>query len=1042
MTGAPGDPAVWRDAIGAAHLLSDAQAIGPLIATARLSVAELATATTLASDLVTAIRGEHQAANTIEALLGEYDLSSEEGVLLLCLAEALLRVPAGPSANALIDEKIAHGDWASHLGRSPSFLINASTFGLLLTGRVSGLAKATVKDPQGAVRALVARASEPVTRRLVLAVVKYLAHHFVMGQTIEGALKRARPLLRAGTRLSFDMLGEAARSTEDAERYFSAYMQAIDATIANGPAHDQPQGTGISVKLSALHPRFEWHKGEAVKSDLLARVHALAQRARDGGIALTIDAEEADRLELTLDIFEALAASPGLTSWDGLGLAVQAYQKRAGAVIGWLAALARHTGRIIPVRLVKGAYWDNEIKQAQARGLDDYPVFTRKAATDTSYLACARMLLGEGERLYPQFATHNAMTFASVLTMAGTRRIEFQRLHGMGEALYAAARTALPDRFDLRIYAPVGTYDALLAYLVRRILENGANSSFVNRLADPALPIETLTADPVATIASETQKAHPALPPPPLLYGAARRNARGIALDNLKARARLLQDIAAAREEVFTAAPLAAGHDAKGEARICQSPCDLRMTLGHVIEAGGRDIEAALKSTAAAAAAWNARGGDARADILEAAADRLEAGAAPFLALLIGEAGKTLSNAIGEWRETIDALRYYACEARNTFSTPLACPGPAGESNTLALAGRGVFACIAPWNFPLAIFVGQVAAALAAGNAVIAKPARQTPLVATRAIALLHAAGVPQDVLACLPGDGMVGAALIKDPRIAGVAFTGSTLSARTINQALAQRPGPIIPFIAETGGINAMIADATALLEQVVDDVMTGAFDSAGQRCSATRVLFVEAAIAPRLLAMLRGALEAHLTASPFLLASDSGPIIDAAALSTLERHAQRLAQESTLVGSGLLDASCAHGTYFAPRAYLLEDMQSIDREVFGPILHITRYTHGALEEVIDTINGWGYGLTLALHTRLDSTVDTVRARARIGNLYVNRSQIGAVVGVQPFGGEGLSGTGPKAGGPHYLPRFATERSVSINTAAAGGNTSLLSLE
>jgi len=1040
---APGDVDAWRDAVGAAHLIADAQAVGPLLASAAGDLAERTTAATLAADLVTAIRARDRPAGSLDALLAEYGLSSEEGILLLCLAEALLRIPDGTSAAQLIGEKIVAGNWASHLGHSPSLLVNASTFGLLLTGRLTGVRTSTARDPQQAIRTLLARASEPVTRRIVLAGVKFLAHQFVMGQTIETALRRARPQLQAGTRFSFDMLGEAARTHEDANGYFDAYAHAIDTLGAAPGDGDVLARPGISVKLSALHPRFEWHKGDVLRRELYPRVGELALRAKAAGLALTIDAEESDRLDLTLDLFEALARRAELSGWNGLGLAVQAYQKRASFVIGWLGALARATQRLIPVRLVKGAYWDTEIKRAQERGLADYPVFTRKESTDTSYLACARALLAQGDALHPQFATHNAATFCAVLAMAGeTRRIEFQRLHGMGDALYEEARNALPERFDTRVYAPVGHYDVLLAYLVRRILENGANTSFVNRLADARIPLDALTRDPVSTLAKMPAKAHPALPPPLLLYGDARRNAAGIALDDPKLRAQLWRDIEAARAQRLNAAPLAGDHVPRGDARDVASPADLRKDLGRVVEASGRDIEAALRTTFAAAPAWNAQGAESRAQCLERAADLLEGAPARFLALLMGEAGKTLVNAIGEVRESVDALRYYAGEARTKFGGAQSLPGPVGEENSLSLAGRGVFACIAPWNFPLAIFVGQAAAALAAGNAVIAKSAPQTPLIAHETILLLHRAGVPHDALAFLPGDGTVGAALVKDPRVAGVAFTGSTATARTINQALALRPGPIIPLIAETGGINVMLADSTALLEQVVDDVMLGAFDSAGQRCSATRVLFIQDAMAPPLLDMLRGAIEARVTGDPFALETDIGPIIDERARGVLEAHAQRMTNVATLIGTGPLGEAAAHGHYFAPRAYLLEDTAPVDREVFGPVLHVIRYAHGRLGEVVDTVNGWGYGLTMGLHTRLDSAVETVRARAKVGNLYVNRSQIGAVIGVQPFGGEGLSGTGPKAGGPNYLTRFATERTLSLNTTAAGGNAALLTLD
>jgi RHH-type proline utilization regulon transcriptional repressor/proline dehydrogenase/delta 1-pyrroline-5-carboxylate dehydrogenase len=907
------------------------------------------------------------------------------------------------------------------------------------------LERTTRKDPAGALGRLVARVSEPVLRNAVLSAVRLLARDFVLGRTIEEALARAKSTMREGTRFSFDMLGEAARTRDDAARYHTAYVHAI--TMIGelpGKPSDLFAAPSISVKLSALHPRFVWKKAKRLKDELLPHLLGLAVRAASHGVAFTIDAEEAERLEITLDLFEALARAPELSGWNGLGAVVQAYQKRARPFIDCLATLAQDTGRRIPLRLVKGAYWDSEIKRAQILGLDDYPVFTRKSATDTSYLAAARAILAAGPLFVPQFATHNAQTLAALRHLAeGRDDVEFQRLHGMGAALYHAAQDRYGDGFKTRIYAPVGQYPDLLAYLVRRMLENGANASFVSQIADPAVSSAQLARDPVALIASTMPKAHPAIPPPRDLYAPARRNARGIALDNSAARAALMNLILAAAERPVEAAPLIDGARRPGTARPVAAPADRTRMLGTVIDASARDVEAALQATFSAAPGWDALGGANRAQLLERAGALFEENAPRFMALLMGEGGKTLTNAQAELREAVDALRYYAAESRTRFEVPIALPGPVGERNRLALHGRGVFACIAPWNFPLAIFVGQVAAALAAGNAVMAKPAEQTPLIAHEAVRLLHDAGVPSAALAYLPGGPEIGAAIVGDPRIAGIAFTGSTETARSINRVLASRPGPIIPFIAETGGLNALIADATALPEQLVDDAVTGAFDSAGQRCSATRILFLQEELGPRVLPMLAGAVAELQLGDPFDLATDIGPLIDEKARTTLQEHAQRMARHGTLIAEAPLASELAErGYFFAPRVILLESASPLDRETFGPILHVVRYARDRLPDVIAAINATGYGLTLGLHTRLDRTVELVERTVRVGNLYVNRNQIGAVIGVQPFGGEGLSGTGPKAGGPHYLSRFAVERTVTINTAASGGDTKLLSLD
>ena len=1017
----------------------------PLLAAARLSHDEQAEIEGLAWKLVERTRRVGAAPHGLAAFLQEYDLTSEEGVILMCLAEALLRIPDTATADRFISDKVAGGDWAAHLGRSPSFLVNASTFGLVLTGRLRTLDHAVSRDPVKAVKRLVARAGEPILRQGVLQAVRLLGRQFILGRTIGEAMTRARKLEKEGALFSFDMLGEAARSAADAERYHKAYDDALDALAQRGAKDPQNIFTapGISVKLSALHPRYEFAQRERILRELVPRLARLAEKAAHAGLNLTIDAEEAARLELMLDVFEVLARTPALSGWNGLGIVVQAYQKRAPAVIDLLAGLARATGRRLPVRLVKGAYWDTEIKRAQEQGLEHYPVFTRKIATDVAYLGAMKALLTEPELFHPQFATHNAHTMAAALTLsADAPSAELQRLHGMGDALFETAKALNVLDKPVRIYAPVGEHEHLLSYLVRRLLENGANSSFVHQLSDESLAISAIVADPARALARATPKAHPRIPRPRDIFGAERRAAKGYVLDSVEAARALQTQIDQALARRAEARPLVAGKAVDGDPRSLRDPADRRREVGTVIEATGRPIEDALASASGAARGWSEQGGAARADLLARAADLFEEEAPQLIGLCVREAGKTLPNAIGDVREAVDFLRYYAARAREHFADPLALPERAGERNTLRLDGRGVFACISPWNFPLAIFTGQVAAALAAGNAVIVKPAEQTPLVAYAATRLLHRTGVPADVLHLLPGAGeTVGQALVSDPRIAGIAFTGSTDTARAINRRLAERPGPIIPFIAETGGLNAMIADSSALVEQVVDDAVSGAFDSAGQRCSATRVLFLQDEIADRVIALLGGAMAELKVGDPMRLDTDIGPVIDDAALKALEAHAARMMREAKPLAQTPLGPDTSDGFFFAPRAFEIERLSVLPGEVFGPILHVVRYRADRLHAVVDAINESGYGLTLGLHTRIDATLEAVRARARVGNLYVNRNQIGAVVGAQPFGGEGLSGTGPKAGGPHYLYRFATERTLSIDTSATGGNTDLYTL-
>ncbi|HZU89498.1 MAG TPA: bifunctional proline dehydrogenase/L-glutamate gamma-semialdehyde dehydrogenase PutA, partial [Stellaceae bacterium] len=1040
----PPEPASpLRAAIREAHLLDESAAAARILAAAALPAGMRARIAARARDLVVAVRRERVRGGGIDAFLHEYALSSEEGVALMCLAEALLRIPDADTVDRLIRDKIGEANWQRHLGHSHSIFVNASTWALMLTGR---LLRAEPGEPdfRGALRRLAARSGEPVVRQAVRAAMRILSWQFVIGRTIEEALDRAAPAERQGWRHSYDMLGEAARTAADAARYAAAYDHAIAAIGAGATGREPTEAPGISIKLSALHPRYETAQKERVLAEMMPTLHELARRARDAGIGFTIDAEEADRLELSLDIFELLAVAPDLCGWDGLGLAVQAYQKRALPLLDWLADLARRSRRRLMVRLVKGAYWDSEIKRAQERGLDSYPVYTRKIATDVSYLACARRLFAEGSAFYPQFATHNAHTLTSVFEMAGAGRdYEFQRLHGMGEALYR--QVVGPEKLDrpCRVYAPVGSHEDLLPYLVRRLLENGANTSFVNRIFDDEEPVETIIADPVARLAQLPVKPHPRIPLPADLYGPARRNSRGLDLAAPNVLAELREALAAALARPWTAAPLVGGVAMPGEALPVLDPSDRRRSVGTAVAAGPEACERALALAARAAPSWDRTPAAARAAALERAADLFESRRAELMALVIREAGRTIPDALAEVREAVDYLRYYAQRGRADFACPERMPGPTGERDEVGLHGRGVFLCISPWNFPLAIFTGQIAAALAAGNAVIAKPAEETPLAAAAAVRLLYEAGIPVDILHLLPGTGeAVGAPLVADSRIQGVAFTGSTETARQINLALARRPGPLVPLIAETGGQNAMIVDSSALLEQVVVDALTSAFDSAGQRCSSLRLLYVQEDVAPRLLAMLSGAMDELAIGDPGLIATDIGPVITAAARDALERHAARMAGEARLLRQCRLPSGTEHGTFFAPRAFEIDGARRLRREVFGPILHIVRWRADRLDAVLEDIAATGYGLTFGIHSRIDDTVRHICARLRVGNSYVNRNMIGAVVGVQPFGGEGLSGTGPKAGGPRYLYRFAVERTLSIDTTASGGNTALLSLQ
>ena len=1033
------------DAIRAAFLTDEAEAVTRLLPLARLTPQAGARVDARARGWVEAVRSHHASNVGMESFLQQYDLSTQEGVLLMCVAEALLRIPDAETADRLIRDKLSRGDWQRHLGQSQSMLVNASTWGLMLTGKLTQIDSETASDPAAWYGRVVARAGEPVVRVALRQAMKLMAEQFVIGRTIGEALARSRTSRGTGFRHSYDMLGESALTSADASNYHTAYADAIDAI---GAAHEagvsvlaQPS---ISVKLSALHPRYEPAQQQRALAELAPRLLELCCRARKYDIGLTVDAEEAERLELSLEVFARVRRDANLGGWNGFGLAVQAYQKRALAVIDWLAALAREGGWRVPVRLVKGAYWDTEIKRAQVQGLAGYPVFTRKAHTDVSYLACARRILAVPAALYPMFATHNAHTASAIVEYADESSVprtdfEFQRLHGMGDALYEQIVPTGRLGVACRVYAPVGSHKELLPYLVRRLLENGANTSFVNRIGDPNVPIDEIVADPVVRTIARGTTPNPLLPLPRDLFAPERVNSHGLSVADQPAMAALDQAFTARRDARWTAAPIIGGERVAGAALTVVEPADSARTLGTVVVAGSADVDAAIRRGVTAQPAWDSVGGVARALVLDRAAERIEQALEEWVVLLAREAGKTRADAIGEVREAADFCRYYAALARRQFALPLALPSPTGESNVLSLHGRGVFACISPWNFPLAIFVGQVAAALAAGNAAIAKPAEQTPLIAARAIETLLAAGVPADALALLPGPGeSVGAALVADARIAGVAFTGSTEVARGIARALAERSAQV-PFIAETGGLNALIVDSSALAEQVVVDAVTSAFNSSGQRCSALRVLFLQEDIAPRVLELLQGAMDELVVGDPAHLATDVGPVIDAQARDGIEAHVAAMAARGRLRHRVPLAPACGAGTFAAPALLVLDRIDQLTREIFGPVLHVVRYRAEALDAVVDAINATGYGLTLGIHSRIDDTVRRIASRVRVGNVYVNRNIIGATVGVQPFGGEGLSGTGPKAGGPHYLLRFAVERTLTINTAAAGGNATLL---
>lgn len=995
-------------------------------------------------ELVVIARSNGRKKGMMESFLEEFGLTNSEGLALMCLAEALLRVPDAATKDDLIAEKIRSGNWGAHQGQSDSWLVNASTWGLMLTGKVIGPPDSAKRGAAHFVGGLIRQSGEPVIRTAMMQAMRIMGEQFVLGRTVGEALKRGRRMIKAGEaqNFSFDMLGEGARTSADAERYFAAYEQAIAAVAADKADGQAPEAAnGVSVKLSALHPRYLAVKEARVMAELYPKVLTLCQQAAKANIGLCLDAEEAHRLVISLKIFEKLAREPSLEGWTGLGLAVQAYQKRALAVIERLSTLADVTGRRFMVRLVKGAYWDSEIKHAQVEGYPNFPVFTTKQGTDVHYLACAKAMLAASPSIFPCFATHNAHTLAAVELLAGQAGVtayEFQRLHGMGEPLYEAAEAG----GRVRVYAPVGAHEDLLPYLVRRLLENGANTSFVHSFLDDAVPPEQVVADPVAKVEVGPRR-HPRIPTPPRLYGAKRRNSAGHDLSQSGVRANFAAAVKALDEgPAIAAGAIVSGKAITGGGDLVRAPADTNHVIGAVLEADAASINSALDAAAAYQPEWDHLGGPKRAEYLHAMADAMEANAAHLIALMAREAGKTLADGIAEVREAVDFCRYYAAQAAEDFGAPVRLPGPTGETNHLSLHGRGVFCCISPWNFPLAIFTGQIAAALAAGNTVVAKPAEQTVLTAFEAVRLFHKAGLPEAALHLLPGRGeTVGAALTADLRVSGICFTGGTSTARIINRTLAGRDGPIIPLIAETGGLNGLFVDTTALREQVIDDMITSAFGSAGQRCSALRIAFLPKATADSLIEGLIGAMDELKIGDPARPDTDTGPVIDPDALAMLEPHLARMKAEAKLLHQVDAGELGAKGFGFGPALVEISSLDQITEEKFGPVLHILRYDPDNVAEVAGTLKAKGYALTLGIHSRLESFHAAVKDAMPAGNTYVNRSMIGAVVGVQPFGGDGLSGTGPKAGGPHYLHRFAAERVVSVNITAQGGDPELLSL-
>lgn len=1025
-----------RKAIVADYLADESAHVRRLSRQAKLLPKQEAQVRDQARQMIERLRKQKPRLDSLDAFLHEYDLSTTEGTVMMCLAEALLRVPDTATRDQLIQDSLQRADWHSHLGHSDSLVVDAATWALLMSGRVMR-ASESVNPFASTLKKLLTRSGEPVIRESLLQAMRVVGGHFVSGESIEKALSHAKAEQLRGYQHSFDMLGEAALTMTDAKRYEKAYRHAIKTIGKNGPFASPVAAPGISIKLSALYPRFNALQAEHAQQALVPLLLKLAQLAKAANIGLTVDAEEAERLDLTLDIFGAVYRDSSLAGWDGFGIAVQAYQKRASAVIDWLAALAADRGRRIPVRLVKGAYWDSEIKRCQTLALDGYSVFTRKLHTDVSYIACVKQLFKAGDAFYPQFATHNAHSLAVVRLLApANAEYECQRLHGMGEGLYDPL---VAQGMACRVYAPVGSHQHLLAYLVRRLLENGANTSFINRLRDKRVPLSSLAADPVALARDKKYLPHPHIPLPRQLYSD-RPNAPGIDL-SLHHSQQTLND-AISRLKPGLARPLSGDWQPEENAAtvVVTSPTYPQLPIGRVIVATKAEAELALRNATQAQARWNALGVNERAELLERAAERLTLFQNKFTALIVREAGKPWPAAVAEVREAINLCHYYAAQARSSLA-PHTLHGPTGERNILTTRGRGPTLCISPWNFPLAIFMGQVAAALVAGNTVIAKPAQRTSLVAFEATRLLHKAGIPRSVLHFLPGSGAkLLKPLINDARVQNVLFTGSFDVAKTLQRQLTARPGAIIPLIAETGGQNAMLVDSTALPEQVVSDVLSSAFDSAGQRCSALRLLCLQEDIADDIEAMLAGAMANLRVGDPAQFDTDVGPLIDAQAKADCQRQLRRLrGKKARLIAETPIPAAHRGGAFLAPRAYAIESLDQLQGELFGPVLHVLRYPSDGFEQMLSDINSLGYGLTAGLHSRITARHELFQQQMQPGNLYINRDLIGAVPGVQPFGGSGLSGTGPKAGGPHYLLRLVHEQTISTNTAAMGGNASLL---
>ncbi|MCF6282619.1 MAG: bifunctional proline dehydrogenase/L-glutamate gamma-semialdehyde dehydrogenase PutA [Candidatus Polarisedimenticolaceae bacterium] len=989
---------------------------------------------TTARQLVKRARTLQSEEQSIASFIHEYDLRTEEGVLLMCMAEALLRIPDGETQQRLVNEILTRGHWEEHLGSDSSLLVNASTWGLYFGSQMVEQPLLESETPQNTLQQLSQRIGSKMAHAAMIQAVKLMAEHFVMGAEIGDAIARAQ--IDGEQRVSFDCLGEAAQCQEDVDAYFAAYRDAIEQVGENSSAATLFDQFSISIKLSALHSRYDSFKQQRVLQELLPPLRELIILAKQRHVQVTLDAEEADHLSLSLQIFESLWHDPAIAGWHGFGLAVQAYQKRALPLLEWLVALAKERQSSIPIRLVKGAYWDSEIKLAQQLGLNDYPVFTRKAATDISYLACANYMLQQSDYIYSQFASHNAHTISWILQAGQGKKFEFQRLHGMGEELYQALYEAHPDTPPCRIYAPVGLHNRLLPYLVRRLLENGANASFVNQMADQRLSDEALVIEPHTRLDQPTN--HPLIKPAEI-YAPKRINAKGLDLHCQNTMKRLQRAIDEHRTQQWRVTPLINGKPQEGQAKPFYNPADHTDKIGQLVEATAEQVDLAYQTCQQSLDEWQQLSTQQRAEIINDCADLYEEQLPELMAHIIREGGRTLPDALAEVREAIDFLRYYANQACTLQQASKNLPGPTGEQNQLALCGRGVIACISPWNFPLAIFTGQIAAALVIGNAVVAKPASATPLTAFSAVKLMHLAGLPSGVLQLLPGDSrIIGNALIDNPALAGIAFTGSLSGAQLMNRSLANRQGAILPLIAETGGINVMIADSSALLDQLIPDLLTSAFNSAGQRCSALRVLIVQEEIADTAIDRLCKCIDELSLGDPTELATDIGPVISEEAQQALQTYCDKMSEQFTLLHKAPYQNNKGH--FMPPHLFEIPNLQVMTDETFGPVLHLLRYKRGQLPQMIKQINAMGYGLTLGLHSRLQSTIQRVKTQAKVGNIYINRNMIGAVVGSQPFGGEGTSGTGPKAGGPNYLQRFAHERTVSINTTAIGGDAELLS--